>query len=112
MQDFLVENWRYIGAAVAALVLFGGNKIKALVSKIKIPALPKLLGSKTAVVNKVSEPDTMLAMGAAELVDMDAIMHLRNRAVAIKDKELLLEIKNVSSKIFDLYSNIDNSDAA
>lgn len=106
MQDFLVENWRYIGAAIAALVLFGGSKVKELVSKIKIPALSNLLGSKTAVVSA----DEMLAMGEAEAIDIEAIMHLRNRAVAIKDKELLLEIKNVSSKIFDLYSNIDNSD--
>lgn len=109
MQDFLVENWRYIGATIAALVLFGGSKIKAILANIKIPALSGLLGNKT-VVDKVSAPDEMLAMGSAELVDMDAIMHLRNRAVTIKDKELLLEIKNVSSKIFDLYSNIDNSD--
>lgn len=96
MQDFLVENWKYIAVVVAAIVLFGGEKILAFVKNFKMPAL---FGKNTStkVVNSSN----------SEAEDLEAIMHLRDRAVAIKDKELLAEIKMVSNKIFDLYSKID-----
>lgn len=97
MQDFLVENWKYVVVVVTAIVLFGGGKIVELVKNFKMPAfLSKTTTAVKAVDNSTSEAQ-----------DLEAIMHLRDRAVAIKDKELLLEIKAVSNKIFDLYSKID-----
>ncbi len=101
MQDFLVENWKYVVVVVAAIVLFGGEKILAFIKNFKMPSLfNKSTGVKS--VNTVNSSSS-----EAEAEDLEAIMHLRDRAVAIKDKELLLEIKTVSNKIFDLYSQID-----
>lgn len=97
MQDFLVENWKYVAAIVAAIILFGGEKILTLIKNFKMPALL----TKGSTVIKAVDNST------SEAEDLEAIMHLRDRAVAIKDKELLLEIKAVSNKIFDLYSKID-----
>ena len=97
MQDFLVENWKYVVVVVAAIALFGGEKILAFIKNFKMPAF---LSKTTTAVKSVDN-------STSEAQDLEAIMHLRDRAVAIKDKELLLEIKAVSNKIFDLYSKID-----
>ena len=60
-----------------------------------------------AFLNKGNTVAKVVDNSTSEAQDLEAIMHLRDRAVAIKDKELLSEIKAVSNKIFDLYSKID-----
>lgn len=92
MEDFIIENWKYIVVVVVGLVIFGGGKFVEMFKKI-----PSLFTKKTKPIDN----------SVAEAADLNAIMHLRDRAVAIKDKELLSEIKSVSNKIFDLYSQID-----
>lgn len=101
MQDFLVENWKYIAIAISILGYLGYDKFAAILAKLK-PAIVGKTVQKTTVVTSTDEK-------VVEASDMDAIIHLRNRAVAVKDKALLLEIKNVSGKFFDLHSIIDNS---
>ena len=95
MNDFITQYWQYIAITVVGLVIFGFDKVKTLIGGIKFP-------SKTTVV-KITDSAT------AEDNDIDAIKHLRDRAVVVKDKELLLEIKHVSNKFFDLHSIIDDN---
>lgn len=90
-KELLVENWQLIAGAAGISAVLGWDKIKAGVKKIKMPTLK----SKTVSVNYEQE-------------DIKALAHLRARAVAVKDEELLKEIKSVAAKFFDIHSN-DNA---
>ena len=41
-----------------------------------------------------------------EAADVAAIAHLRSRAVAAKDEKLLVEIKSIAAKFFDIHTSI------
>lgn len=91
VKELLVENWQLIVGAAGISVVLAWDKIKAGFGKIKLPSFK----SKAVSVNYEQE-------------DIKALAHLRARAVAVKDEELLKEIKSVAAKFFDIHSN-DNA---
>lgn len=91
VTELFVENWQLVAGAVVISTVLAWDKIKAGVKKIKLPSFK----SKAANVNYEQE-------------DIKALAHLRARAVAVKDEELLKEIKSVAAKFFDIHSN-DNA---
>ena len=104
MQDFLIENWRYVAMAAAVAGYLGYDKIKTWLLSLK-PTSVKLVAPTTKLTVDVINSNSSLNQD--ERKDFDAIIYLKNRAVEVKDKELLLEIKNVSGTFFDLHSKIE-----
>jgi hypothetical protein len=92
VKELLVDNWQAIAGAAGITVVLAWDKIKAGVKKIKMPSFK----SKSVSVNYEQE-------------DIKALAHLRARAVAVKDEELLKEIKSVAAKFFDIHSNDNNT---
>lgn len=96
----IVDYWQLIfGVAGITGALFF-DKIKAAFAKINISAIKSILPKK-----KVAVEDTK----AVEARDIEAIAHLRDRAVASGDETLLQEIKSVASKFFDMHSKKGNT---
>lgn len=98
--QLFVENWQLIfGATGIAGALFF-DKIKAALAKINLSAVKSILPKK-----KVAVVD----FKAVEAKDIEAIAHLRDRAVASGDETLLQEIKSVASKFFDMHTKKGNT---
>ena len=92
--DFLIANKIPVGGVLIAIVAFW-DKIKvalgSLKDKVKIPSLggPKPVDDEEA--------------------DQDALRHLRNRAVAIGNVELLALIKEIDTRFYDIHTGIKNA---
>lgn len=90
--DFLIENKIPVGGTLIAILAFW-DKIKlafgSLKGKIKLPVLTK------------AQPND-------ELADQEAIRHLRNRAAAFSDKELMSLIKEIDTRFYDIHAGIKN----
>ena len=93
--DFLIANKVPVGGALIAFIAFWDQIKSALVSvkgKVKIPSV---FSKSTSV------PDE-------EDADQDALRHLRNRAVAIGNVELLVLIKEIDTRFYDLHTGVKN----
>ena len=95
--DLLVE-YKYFIAAGAAIVLFGGAPALAFAKKV----FNKIAGMKLPSIKSVS----LTGSGSEdyELLDQQAIKHLRDRAVMINDPELIKTIKVLDAKFFDIHT--------
>lgn len=94
----IVENWQLIfGVAGITGALFF-DKIKAAFAKFPL-AVKSILPKKKAAVEDFK---------TVEAKDIDAIAHLRDRAVAAGNETLLQEIKSISCKFFDMHSKRAN----
>jgi hypothetical protein len=92
--DFLIANKMPVGGVLIAIVAFW-DKIKAAFAavkeKVKIPSF----GGSVVVDD--------------EEADQDALRHLRNRAVAIGNVELLALIKEIDTRFYDIHTGIKNA---
>jgi hypothetical protein len=106
MPDFneiikgVVDNWQIALGATGIVGALFFDKIRAALSKINFSAVKSILPKK-----KVTAVDSK----AVEARDIEAIAHLRDRAVASGDETLLQEIKSVASKFFDMHSKKGNT---
>ena len=92
--DFLIANKVPVGGVLLAVVAFW-DKIKvAFVSLKDTVKIPSFDGS--VVVDD-------------EEADQDALRHLRNRAVAIGNVELLALIKEIDTRFYDIHTGIKNA---
>lgn len=92
--QLLIDNKIPIGGvAIAVIALWDKIKVAfvSLKGKIKLPSLSKA----QPVVND-------------ELADQEAIRHLRNRAVAFADKELMSLIKEIDTRFYDIHTGVKN----
>lgn len=101
---WLTENWKYVTGAVAVLGYLGWDKAK--VALLKVAEKLKSMKSAKAVGVVVKSEDVV----DAESADVAAIAHLRNRAVEAKDEELLVEIKSIAAKFFDIHTGVVKKD--
>lgn len=93
MQEWLMENWRYVAAGAAALGLFGGGKIKSILLSLK---------------NRVFKGKALKEEGVCpETADQTSLKHLRVRASG--NKELLELIKGIDAKFFDMHCAGDDA---
>lgn len=90
--DMIKENWRILAIGGLAVAFFGYDKLKALAGKVNLPALNPFRRDKSA-----PEKDV-------EMEDIYCINHLRDRAVIAGDETLLLDIKSISQKFFDIHA--------
>ena len=91
--DFLIANKIPVGGVLIAVIALWDKIKAALVSvkdKIKIPSFSGASDS--------SEEDA----------DQNALRHLRNRAVAIGNVELLALIKEIDTRFYDIHTGIKN----
>lgn len=101
---WLTENWKYVAGAAAVLGYLGWDKAKATL--LKVAEKLKSMKSKSPVsAVGVVEDDVDV-----EAEDVAAIAHLRNRAVEAKDEKLLLEIKSIAAKFFDIHTGVVKKD--
>jgi hypothetical protein len=101
---WLTENWRYVAGAAAILGYLGWDKAKSAL--LKVAEKLKSMKSKSPVSTiGVAEDDTDV-----EADDVAAIAHLRNRAVEAKDEKLLVEIKSIAAKFFDIHTGVVKKD--
>ena len=95
IYEFLLANRLYFVGALGGLFLLGG-KLKTLLldlkGKIKLPSL----------VSKAGNPIDL------ELSDQDALRHLRNRAAALGNKDLISLIKEIDSRFYDIHAGVKN----
>lgn len=90
--DMIKDNWRILAIGVLTVAFLGYDKLKALAGKVRLPALNPFKRSKTT-------PDKDI-----EMEDIYCINHLRDRAVVAGDETLLLDIKSISQKFFDIHA--------
>lgn len=92
--DFLIANKVPVGGGLIAIIAMW-DKIKvafgSLKDRIKLPA----------IFGKSESND--------EDADQDALRHLRNRAVAIGNTELLALIKEIDTRFYDIHTGIKNA---
>jgi hypothetical protein len=96
----IVDNWQLALGATGIVGALFFDKIKANLAKINFSAVKSILPKR-----KVTAKDSK----AVEARDIEAIAHLRDRAVASGDETLLQEIKSVASKFFDMHSKKGNT---
>lgn len=101
---WVTENWRYVAGAAAVLGYLGWDKAKAAL--LKVAEKLKSMKSKPAVTVVAKVEDVV----DVEAADVAAIAHLRSRAVAAKDEKLLVEIKSIAAKFFDIHTGVVKKD--
>lgn len=94
--DFLVENKVPVGGVLIAIVALW-DKIKAVLASVKEKAKMPSFFAKT----ESAQDD--------EAADQDALRHLRNRAVAIGNSELLALIKEIDTRFYDIHTGVKNA---
>lgn len=93
--DFLIANKIPVGAGLIAVIAMW-DKIKTALATVKDKVkIPSFLG-------KVKSVDD-------EGADQDALRHLRNRAVAIGNTELLALIKEIDTRFYDIHTGVKNA---
>lgn len=95
--DMIKENWRILAIGGLAVAFFGYDKLKALAGKVNLPALNPFKRDKSVQTEK-----------DVEMEDIYCINHLRDRAVVAGDETLLLDIKSISQKFFDIHAATKN----
>jgi hypothetical protein len=101
MWEFVTEHWRETTAVVAFLGMFVAPKA--------VEPLKKLLsGVKGKLVNK-SRKVTVEEQQCMEVVDQEAIRHLRQRALVFGDDELLKNLRIIDAKFYDAHCASDIS---
>lgn len=101
---WVTENWRYVAGAAAVLGYLGWDKAK--VAFLKVAEKLKSMKSAKAVSVTAKTEDVV----DVESKDVAAIAHLRSRAVEAKDEELLVEIKSIAAKFFDIHTGVVKKD--
>ena len=96
--DLIKENWRILAIGGLTVAYFGYDKLKALAGKVNLPALNPFKRLKPVVENDKD----------VEMEDIYCINHLRDRAVVAGDETLLLDIKGISQKFFDIHAATKN----
>ena len=102
---WLTENWKYVAGATTVLGYLGWDKAK--IALLKVAEKLKSMKSKPAI--PVAEY-VVNVKADNEAADVAAISHLRNRAVEAKDEELLVEIKSIAAKFFDIHTGVVKKD--
>lgn len=93
--DILIENKVPIGGVLIAIVAMWDKIKAALVSVKEKVKVPSFLSKSKSVADD-------------EAADQDALRHLRNRAVALKNTELLGLIKEIDTRFYDIHTGVKN----
>lgn len=93
MLELITANWQIIAVVGLALFILA-PQIKSALSYIKLPKLGSL--KPTAPVEDV---DSVI------FEDLKAIKYLTNRALEVKNPQLVQELKSVDAKFFDIHCN-------
>lgn len=100
---WLTENWKYVAGAAAVLGYLGWDKAKLALLKVA----EKLKSMKSKSTTLVATVEDFVDV---ESKDVAAIAHLRSRAVEAKDEKLLVEIKSIAAKFFDIHTGVVKKD--
>ena len=99
MLEFLTEYWREMIAAVVFLGMFVAPKAVEPLKKLLFGVKGRLVGRSRKVT--VEEQKCM------EIVDQEAIRHLRQRALEFGDDELLKNLRIIDAKFYDAHCASD-----